>query len=41
MMPVKYLTPAIEDWALEVQLRLANQGHHCAPSIPDLIAATA
>ena len=42
MMPVEYLTPAIEDRALEVQLLLANQGHHRAPSIPDLlIAATA
>jgi len=42
MMPVEYLTPAIEDRALEVQLLLANKGHHRAPSIPDLlIAATA
>ena len=42
MMPVEYLTPGIEDRALEVQLLLANQGHHRAPSIPDLlIAATA
>lgn len=42
MMPVEYLTPAIEDRALEVQLLLADQGRHRAPSIPDLlIAATA
>lgn len=42
MMPVEYLTPAIEDRALEVQQLLANRGHHRAPSIPDLlIAATA
>lgn len=42
MMPVEYLTPAIEDRALEVQLLLANKGQHRAPSIPDLIiAATA
>ena len=42
MMPVEYLTPAIEDRALEVQQLLANQGQHRAPSIPDLlIAATA
>lgn len=42
MMPVEYLTPAIEDRALEVQLLLANTGQHRAPSIPDLIiAATA
>lgn len=41
-MPTEYLTPAIEDRAIEVQLQLANQGQHRAPSIPDiLIAATA
>jgi predicted nucleic acid-binding protein len=39
-MPVEYLTRAIEDRALE--LMLADQGHHRAPSIRDLlIAATA
>lgn len=41
-MPVEYLTPAIEDRAVEIQLLLADQGQHRAPSIPDLvIAATA
>jgi predicted nucleic acid-binding protein len=41
-MPVEYLTPAIEDRALEVQLVLADVGKHRGPSIPDLlIAATA
>ena len=41
-MPVEYLTPAIEDRAVEVQLLLADHGHHRAPSIPDLlVAATA
>ncbi len=41
-MPIEYLTPAIEDRAVEVQRLLAEQGHHRAPSIPDLlIAATA
>jgi predicted nucleic acid-binding protein len=41
-MPVEYLTPVIEDRAVAVQLRLADQGQHRAPSIPDLIiAATA
>lgn len=41
-MPVEYLTPAIEDRAVEVQLLLASKGQHRAPSIPDLlIAATA
>jgi predicted nucleic acid-binding protein len=42
LMPIEYLTPAIEDRALEVQLLLADRGQHRAPSIPDLlIAATA
>jgi hypothetical protein len=41
-MPVEYLTPAIEDRALEVLGLLADHGRHRAPSIPDLlIAATA
>ena len=41
-MLVEYLTPAIEDRALEVQLLLADAGKHRGPSIPDLlIAATA
>ena len=41
-MPVEYQTPAIEDRALDVQLRLAEQGHHRAASVPDLlVAATA
>lgn len=41
-MPVEYLTPSIEDRAVEVQLALAELGQHRAPSIPDLlIAATA
>ncbi|WP_375477204.1 PIN domain nuclease [uncultured Jatrophihabitans sp.] len=38
-MPVEYLTPAVEDRALEVQLALAAKGKHRAPSIPDLIIA--
>lgn len=41
-MPIEYLTPRIEDRAVEVQLELADLGRHRAPSIPDLlIAATA
>ncbi len=41
-MPIDYLTPAIEDAALQVQRQLAGRGHHRAPSIPDLLlAATA
>ncbi|MDY7088450.1 MAG: PIN domain nuclease [Actinomycetota bacterium] len=42
LMPIEYLTPAIEDRAFQVQMLLADQGQHRAPSIPDLlIAATA
>ncbi len=42
LMPVEYMTPAVEDRAREVQLILAERGLHRAPSIPDLlIAATA
>ncbi len=41
-MPVEYLTPAIEDRAVDVVTLLADRGQHRAPSIPDLIiAATA
>jgi len=41
-MPVEYLTPAVEDRALEIQLLLADVGKHRGPSIPDLlVAATA
>src|SRR6266511_3757866 len=41
-MPIEYLTPSIEDRAVEVQAILADRGLHKAPSVPDLlIAATA
>lgn len=41
-MPIEYLTPRIEDRAVEVQSALAERGQHRGPSIPDvLIAATA
>ena len=41
-MPVEYLTPAIEDRAVELQVLLADRGQHRAPDVPDLlIAATA
>jgi predicted nucleic acid-binding protein len=40
-MPVQYLTPAIEDRAVEVLTLLADRGQHRAPSIPDLIIAAA
>lgn len=40
--PGRYLTPKIEDRAVELQSVLAERGQHRAPSIPDLlIAATA
>ena len=39
---MEYLTPRIEDRAVELQSVLAERGHHRAPSVPDLlIAATA
>ena len=41
-MPVEYLTPVIEDRAVEILTLLADRGQHRAPSVPDLIiAATA
>lgn len=40
-LPVEYLTPAIEDRAVEVQAALADRGQHRAPSIPDLLIAAA
>lgn len=41
LMPIEYLTPAMEQRAMEVQLRLAERGHHRAPGIPDLLIAAA
>jgi predicted nucleic acid-binding protein len=38
-MPVEYMTPAIEDRAVEILTVLADRGQHRAPSIPDLIVA--
>lgn len=38
-MPVEYLTPSIEDRAVDVQIELVERGHHRAPSIPDLLIA--
>ncbi len=38
-MPVEYQTPAIDDRAIEVQLRLADLGQHRAPSVAQLIVA--
>jgi predicted nucleic acid-binding protein len=42
LMPVEYLTPAMEDRAIENQMLLADQAQHRASSIPNLlVAATA
>ena len=41
LMPLEYLSPAMEDRAVEVQLLLADRGQHRAPSIPDLLVAAA
>jgi predicted nucleic acid-binding protein len=40
-MPIEYLTPAIEDRAVEILALLADRGQHRAPSLPDLIIAAA
>jgi predicted nucleic acid-binding protein len=40
-MPVEYLTPQVEDRAVEVQMLLADEGQHRAPSVPDLLVAAA
>jgi predicted nucleic acid-binding protein len=40
-MPVEYLTPAIENRAVEVQVLLADLGKHRAPAVPDLLVAAA
>jgi predicted nucleic acid-binding protein len=41
-MPIEYLTPAVEERAVEVQALLADRGQHRAPAVPDLlVAATA
>jgi predicted nucleic acid-binding protein len=39
LMPVEFLTSAAERRAVEIQLALADQGRHRAPSIPDLLIA--
>jgi predicted nucleic acid-binding protein len=38
-MPIEYLTPAIEDRAVEVLGLLADRGQHRAPSIPGSVWA--
>lgn len=39
LMPIEYLTPAMEQRAVEVQLRLAERGYHRAPGIAALLIA--
>jgi predicted nucleic acid-binding protein len=41
LMPIEYLTPAMEQRAIEVQACLADRGQHRAPGIPDLLIAAA
>ncbi|WP_027344428.1 PIN domain nuclease [Hamadaea tsunoensis] len=41
LMPIEYLTPAMEQRAVDVQLQLADHGQHRAPGIPDLLIAAA
>jgi len=41
LMPVAYLTPAMEQRAVEVQASLADLEQHRAPGIPDLLIAAA
>jgi predicted nucleic acid-binding protein len=38
-LPLEYLTPAVEDRAVEVQALLADRGQHRAASVPDLLIA--
>jgi predicted nucleic acid-binding protein len=38
-MPLQYLTPSIEDRAVEVLAALADRGHHRAPSVADILIA--
>lgn len=40
-MPLVHLTPAVEVRAIAVQQPLADQGHHRAPAVPDLLIAAA
>lgn len=39
LMPVECLTPAAERRAIEIQMVLAEEGRHRAPSVPDLLIA--
>lgn len=39
LLTIEHLTPSMESRAIEVQMMLADQGHHRAPSVPDLLVA--
>jgi predicted nucleic acid-binding protein len=39
LMPVEFLTPAMEQRVVQVQMMLADRGRHRAPGIPDLLIA--
>jgi predicted nucleic acid-binding protein len=41
LLPIEYLTPSMEQRAVEVQRQLADRGQHRAPGIPDLLIAAA
>jgi hypothetical protein len=41
LMPIEYLTPAMERRAIEVQMLLADRGQHRAPGVSDLLIAAA
>jgi predicted nucleic acid-binding protein len=41
LMPIEYITPAVENRAVDVQGLLADVGHHRAPSVPALLLAAA
>lgn len=41
LMPIEYITPAVENRAVDVQGLLADVGHRRAPFVPDLLLAAA
>lgn len=41
LLAIEYLTPPVEDRAIEIQALLADRGMHRAPSVPDLLIAAA
>jgi predicted nucleic acid-binding protein len=39
LLTIEHLTPSMESRAIEVQMMLADRGHHRAPSVADLLVA--